>query len=298
MPYRKLFLAGMSIAVWLAGWMAQAQNPRLTVSPDALFFRQVGTNSAPPAPRHLAVHTRGGGTLGAFSIDVDTSSGGSWLSVSSSNGTGNTTLTASVDPSGLTPGIYSGSITITAADIEGSPFEVPVTLELLTAPVGSGNGRQPELIVQPHKLQFKVSNDTPAPSARQILIHRPAGDDFAWTAVATVLTPAAGAWLITDPDSPASGNGRSFLDVSVDPTGLAEGEYEGRIVVTSGSNTSTVEVELEVENEDADEDEDDDDDDDEPGEGHGGRPSPKLLVTPQALNFNVVTAGIRRPGTT
>ena len=292
MPYRKLFLAGMSIAVWLAGWMAQAQNPRLTVSPDALFFRQVGTNSAPPAPRHLAVHTRGGGTLGAFSIDVDTSSGGSWLSVSSSNGTGNTTLTASVDPSGLTPGIYSGSITITAADIEGSPFEVPVTLELLTAPVGSGNGRQPELIVQPHKLQFKVSNDTPAPSARQILIHRPAGDDFAWTAVATVLTPAAGAWLITDPDSPASGNGRSFLDVSVDPTGLAEGEYEGRIVVTSGSNTSTVEVELEVENEDADEDEDDDDDD-EPGEGHGGRPSPKLLVTPQALNFIVVTGSLR-----
>ena len=290
MPYRNLLLTGMSIVVWLAGWTAQAQNPRLAVSPDALFFRQVGADSAPPAPRRINLHTRGGGTLGSFTAVATTSSGGAWLSVSPANGSGNTSVTASVDPTGLTPGIYSGLITITATDITGSPFEVPVTLELLTTPAGRGNGRQPELIVQPGKLKFKVSNDTPAPSARQILIHRPAGDDFDWTAVATVLTPAAGTWLITNPVSPASGSGRSFLDVSVDPTGLTEGEYEGEIVVTSGSNTSTVEVELEVGGEDEAEDEDDDDDG--PGEGHGPR-GPKLLVNPQALNFIVVSGSLR-----
>ena len=295
MPYRKLLFTGISIAVWLAGWTAQA-DPRLAVSPDALFFRQVGTDSAAPAARRLNVHTRGGGTLGSFTV-VATTSDGNWLSVSPGNGTGNTSVTASVDPSGLAPGIYSGVITITAVDIEGSPFEVPVILEFLTTPVGRDNGRQPELIVQPGKLKFKVSNDTPAPSARHLLIHRPAGDDFAWTAVATVLTPAAGTWLITNPVSPASGSGRSFLDVSVDPTGLTEGEYEAEIVVTSGSNTSTVEVELEVENEDEDADDDEDEveegEEDEPGEGRGHRGSPKLLVNPQALNFIVVTDSLR-----
>ena len=297
MPYRKVLLTGISIAVWLAGWTAQAQAPRLSVSPDALFFRQVGTNSAAPAARRINVHTRGRGTLGSFTVDTETTSGGNWLSVSPGNGTGNTSVTASVDPSGLEPGIYSGSVTVTADDAEGSPFIVPVTLELLTTPVGRGNGRQPELIVQPSRLKFKVSNDIPAPSARRVLIHRPAGDDFDWTAVATVLTPAAGAWLITNPVSPASGNGRSLLEVSVDPTDLAEGEYEGQIVVTSGSNTSTVEVELEVESEDEDADEDDEeveeDDDDEPGQGHGRRGFPKLLANPQALNFIVVSGSLR-----
>ena len=298
MPNRNTLLAGIGIAILLSGWTAQAQNPRLAVSPDALFFRQVGTAADPPEPGEFTIHTRGGATLEAFDVAVTTSSGGNWLSVSPSNGPGNTTLTATVNTSILTPGIYSGVITVTAEGLAGSPFEVPVTLEFLTTPVGSGSGRSPALIVQPHKLKFKAEGDSSAPAARHILIHRPNGGDFPWTAVATVLTPAAGTWLHTMPISPAFGTGRAFLEVSVDPTGLAEGEYTGEIVVTSESNTVTVSVELEVDDEDEDDEEGEDGEDeaeeeDEENEGRGHRRSPKLLVTPQALNFIVVTDSLR-----
>ena len=139
MSYRKSLLAWAVITVVCLWQTAQAQNPRLAVSPDALFFRQVGTAPA-PSPREFTVHTRGGGTLGAFTVAVATTSGGNWLSVSSSGGTGNTTLTGSVNTTGLASGMYSGKITVTAAGLTGSPFEVKVTLEILTTPVGGGGG--------------------------------------------------------------------------------------------------------------------------------------------------------------
>ncbi len=290
MPHRNTLLAGIVAALLWAGFSAQAQNPRLAVSPDALFFRQVGTEASPPEPREFTIHTRGGATLGAFSVTVATT-GGNWLNVSSSNGTGTTTLTAAVDTSGLTPGIYSGVITVTAEGLAGSPFEVPVTLELLTTPVGRGRGRAPALIVQPDRLKFRVRGDAPVPAARHILIHRPSGGDFPWTAVATVLTPAAGAWLKTAPASPAADTGRTFLKVSVDPAGLAEGEYEGEIVVTSESHTATVSVELEVDDEGEGEDEEEEG---EENDGQGRGHSSKLLVTPQALNF-IVLPGSDQP---
>ncbi|MGH9786778.1 MAG: BACON domain-containing protein, partial [Terriglobia bacterium] len=287
MSYRKTLLVWAVIAMVCAGWTARAQNPRLAVSPDALFFRQVGT-APTPSPREFTVHTRGGGTLGAFTVAVATTSGGNWLSVSSSGGSGNSTLTASVNTTGLTSGMHSGTITITAAGLTGTPFEVKVTLEILTTPVGGGG--PPTLLAQPNTLKFKVKDDTPHPPARHVLIQSPSGDNFNWTAVASVLTPAAGTWLKTSPVSPASGAGRAMLEVNVDPTGLPNGDYRGRIIVTSGSNSATVSVELEVDNTPASQ-----------GGGPGGNQGggqgggqggqggqgqgqgrgPKLLVTPQ-----------------
>ena len=299
MPYKQTIVS-LIVGILCAGWTVQAQNPRLTVSPDALFFRQVGTISAPPAPRSLTVHTRGGGRFDAFTAVA--ASTGNWLSVSPGSGTGNTTLTASVTTAALAPGMYSGTITVTATAFPSNPFVVKVTLEILTTPVAGGGG-PPVLIVQPDELEFEVKDDRPAPPARQIIIQSPSGDNFSWTAVAAVLTPAGGTWLKTSPVSPASGTGKTILQVSVDPTNLPKGEYKGEITVTSGASTAKVKVELEVETTPA-----------APsgpgggpggpgggpgGGGPGGGPggqggqgggqgqSSKLLVTPQALNFNL-----------
>jgi len=275
----KRTLVSMVVGILCAGGTAQAQNPRLAVSPDALFFRQVGTNAAPPAPRSITVHTRGGGTLGAFTAVAATSGPTSWLSVSQSGGTGTTTLTATVNTTGIpNPGKYSGTITVTAAGFSNSPIVVKVTLEILTTPVGP-----PALIVQPDELEFKVKDNAPAPSARQVIIQSPSTDNFPWSAVSAVLSPAGGTWLKMTPASPASGTGKAILNVSVDPTGLAKGEYKGEITVTSGSNTAKVEVELEVETTSP---ASGGPGGEQGGQGERGR-SAKLLVTPQALNFNI-----------
>lgn len=70
----------------------------------------------------------GGGTL-SFSASDDAS----WLSVSPASGTAPKDLTVSVDATGLAPGTYHGTVTITGA---GSSQTVPVTLTI--SPPASG----------------------------------------------------------------------------------------------------------------------------------------------------------------
>jgi uncharacterized protein (TIGR03437 family) len=62
------------------------------------------------------------------------SSTGAFLRVTPTSGTTNATLTATVDPAGLTPGDYNGTITVTAADAVNSPQTLNVVLHVAPPP--------------------------------------------------------------------------------------------------------------------------------------------------------------------
>jgi hypothetical protein len=106
------------------GASAPPPQPTIGVSPASLSFTAtVGESN--PANQTINITNTGGGTLNWTAND-----NAPWLTVTPTSGTAPSTLTASVNISGLTAGTYSGTITISATGATNTPVSVPVTLQL------------------------------------------------------------------------------------------------------------------------------------------------------------------------
>jgi hypothetical protein len=99
-----------------------APQPTIGVSPASLSFTATAGGSN-PANQTINITNTGGGTLN-FTASDDAP----WLTISPTSGTAPSTLTASVDITGLAAGTFNGTITISAADATNTPVSVPVTL--------------------------------------------------------------------------------------------------------------------------------------------------------------------------
>ena len=248
--------------------VVSADSPNLTVIPDALFFRQL--TATPPAPQTVAISARGA-TLGTFTA-VATSTG-NWLSVSPGSGSGATTLTVSVNTSALGAGEYTGSIAINATGFRIATVKVELQILNTTIQPGSTTATPPSVVIlRPDNLEFHAVEGGSAPAPRQLVIFNPAGDNFSWTATSTMSTPPLGKWLGI---SASAGTGKGVLTVKADPTGLAAGRYDGVINVTSSGTTASTRVRLTVD----------------------AAQTAKLIVVPQALNFNIEPNATRPPET-
>jgi subtilase family protein/BACON domain-containing protein len=110
--------------------------PTIGVNPTSLSFTATAGGSN-PANQTVSITNTGAGTL-----NFTASENGSWLTISPTSGTAPSTLTASVNTSGLAAGTYNATITISSTGATNSPVSVPVTLTV--NPAGGGGG---ELIV-------------------------------------------------------------------------------------------------------------------------------------------------------
>jgi len=99
--------------------------PVLAVGASALTFLTLPGQD--PAQQSVAISNSGGNPMNWAAAPV-TGSGGNWLLVNPSSGTGNSTLQVSVRAASLVPGSYSGTITITADGAANSPSVVQVAL--------------------------------------------------------------------------------------------------------------------------------------------------------------------------
>src|SRR5262245_26627390 len=99
-----------------------ATQPTIGVSPASLNFTATAGGSN-PANQTINITNTGGGTLN-FTASDDAP----WLTVSPASGTAPSTLTASVDITGLAAGTFNGTITIIADGATNTPVSVPVTL--------------------------------------------------------------------------------------------------------------------------------------------------------------------------
>ena len=112
--------------------------PVLSVTPGSLAFTGQ-SGDANPASRTISVTNAGGGTL------LWTASGNTtWLSVTPTSGAAPSTLSVSVDISGLATGTYNGAVTITSTGATGSPKSIPATLT-----VGSPPAALPQISLSP-----------------------------------------------------------------------------------------------------------------------------------------------------
>ncbi|GEM_PF-7004718 len=113
---------------------AAASTPVLALSTTQLnFSTAVGVN---PAAQTFLVQNTGVGSM-IWTGTVSTSSGGNWLALSpaaAGSVTTSSTVTVSVNSSGLSTGTYQGTITISAPAASGSPQTVAVTLNVGTPP--------------------------------------------------------------------------------------------------------------------------------------------------------------------
>jgi len=183
---------------------AHSSTPLLGVTPLSLDFGEITDT------RSFTISNNGQGTLA-----WDVSGTVPWLSVSPTSGTGNATITASVDRSGLPAGSHSGLITVTS---NGGNETVTATM---VVPV-------PVLRVSPTALVFPTGL-----TYRYLSVSNTGNGNLNWS-ISSDQT-----WLWANP---ASGTNNTQVTAHIDRSGLGEPTYNGNLFVTSNGGNATIPV--------------------------------------------------------
>ena len=185
--------------------------PQLTVTPAQLSFHYQLLSGSAPAQQSLVISSSMGNGA-EVSATVSTSTGGNWLSTSGGISTPGV-IEIIVDPTGLTAGVYTGSVTLTSTGYASTI--VPVTLRVTAAPV---------FVVHPTSLDFAYQTGSTPPASQTISISS-SSTDFGFSAA-----PSSGApWL----DVVGGGTTAASVSVTVHPAGLLPGTYTASVILSS-----------------------------------------------------------------
>jgi uncharacterized protein (TIGR03437 family) len=225
---------------------AQPTPPSLSVSPltESLTLTQ-GTS---PAQGQVTVSNTGGGTL-QFSAKA-TSTPGTWLTLTGS-GSGTATpsspasLAFTADPTGLMPGIYTGQITVKAANPSAQAV-VNVTLAVSQA--------AQSLTLSQSGLTFSAIAGGQTPPSQSFTVSSQGSGSLSWTpqaqTISNPLAPSANWLSIRSPArSSIGGQTGSAVEVSVNTVGLPAGQYYGSVNIdapNAANNPQSVLVLLNV----------------------------------------------------
>ncbi len=192
------------------------QNGPLTVSPTQLSFASQFNQT----PLGQSVQLTGSGPT----VTWTASSSAPWITVSPTSGSTPGSATISVNPAGLPPGNYSGAV--------GFSSSVGASAAVLVTYTVTG---QPTLLISP-PLPVFVSPDSTIVPATQTLQATSTSGDISYKVAAQVSTPTNGNWLSV---TPSQGQTVGNVQVSVNPTGLSQGIYNGSVVFTPTDPTIT-----------------------------------------------------------
>ena len=141
--------------------------PMISLSPTQLQFSYVAGGTAPPA-QSVTVSNSGGGT---FTWSAAASA--SWLNLTTAAGL----LTLSINPAGLSPNTYTGTITITGAGASNSPQTVSVTLTVKAA-----SAPPPTISLSATQANFTYITGGATPQPQSIAISNSGGGTLSWSA--------------------------------------------------------------------------------------------------------------------
>ncbi len=145
---------------------------------------------------------------------VVSTSGNPWLSTNAVSGTTPAALNIIVNPAGLGIGAYSGTVTLTP--IGGTTVQTIAVSMTVSSP--------PTMTVNPTSLLFSVQQGSSLNP--QTLNVGSTGDPLSFSAIANV------AWLFVNNAASLQAKTPAPLSISVNPTGLAGGTYNGTITVS------------------------------------------------------------------
>jgi hypothetical protein len=199
-------------------------NPFIVLSPTSLTFN-LATGAAPASQNVTLTNSGDGGSALSFT----TASNATWLTASPAGPAdlvkdASTTITVTVDPSGLSPAVYRARIRVSSTNAENSPEDVTVTLDLTGLP---RIGFSPPSPINVTLGKGTGTSDTP------ITVTNTGGGTLGWTASAS--TSNGGPWLTltgTTSGSLTTGQSAPTFMAHVDVTGLASGTpYAGTILI-------------------------------------------------------------------
>ena len=232
---------------------AAATKPTLNLSPTSVTFNfQIGGST--PAAQNVSATSS---TSTAIPYTATTAT--SWLTTTGS-GTTPGSLSLAANPAGLAAGTYTGSVSVTGSGASNSPVSIPVTLIVAA---GTAN---PTLSLTPSSLNFSYATGGTMPGAKNLSVASSTSAALSFTAAAS-----GGSWLSL---GSTSGNTPGSLSVSVNPTSLAAGTYNGTVTITSSgaaNSPQSVPVTLTV--------------------TAGGTGSGHLSASPRWVNFNYGAGG-------
>jgi uncharacterized protein (TIGR03437 family) len=207
---------GVPVLVANPGSVNVSVNAGQTVQPINIQLVSSDNGSATPTPLPVSISTSG--TFFTASI-----SGGS---------TTPTNLTVQMNgTSSLSNGLYSGSITVTTSN-----SNVVIPIVLLVQGSTTSNGL---LSLSPTSMTFSAQVNGSLPPSQFLGVNASTTTNF----TASVSTSTGGNWLFISPASGTLATPQNII-VSVSPTGLAQGTYNGAITLTSVGGTQTVPVTL------------------------------------------------------
>lgn len=207
---------------------ARAQSVTLTASPLQLTFNNVPQSSV-SAPQTVSVTSNV-----ATTVIVQPSQGSSWLVVSPGGGvnvgTSPTNLSVIANTAGLSLGTYQGSFTLTVSGQTAPQVTVSVTLTVGSTSTGN-------ISANPSTLSFTAQqgSSTASPASTTVQITT-TGASFSYNLTAT--TTGGGTWLLLDRTSGTTGD--AGFNVSVNPSGLVGGTYNGTIVAQSTTTSDSI----------------------------------------------------------
>lgn len=248
--------------------LAKSTMPLLSTSPTTMSFSSIVGQSG-PSTQTLTVTNTGGGRL-AWQASATTAIGGAWLTITPNSGTLAGKQPASIGvtatwQTGMTPGAYSGAITINGTDSVtgksvGTPQTIAVTLAVqppctLQAPSTATETFNAEVGTNPSVQSFTIG-----------IVGTCSGN--------VTLTPTAtgGSWLAVSPGSVSITSGSTTFTVTVTSASLVARQYSGSISIAAidggiaiVNSPQTIAITLNV------------------------IALPVLAVTPASLTFNMTT---------
>jgi uncharacterized protein (TIGR03437 family) len=211
-----------------------ATPPTISLQQDSLSVRA----SSGGAPVTLDAGVLGSVPGLAFGVSATTATGGNWLSAGAASGNTPDLLSIIADPSNLTPGSYTGTITIV-------PFAATPAALTLTVTFTVGAALAPQLSVDQPNLSFTYPAGAPARS-ETLKISNAGGGGLPF--IASAATKTGGSWLtVTPPLGDVFPGTPMPLTVTANPSNLPTGTYTGSVTIQSaGGGTVTLQVNMAI----------------------------------------------------
>jgi uncharacterized protein (TIGR03437 family) len=214
-----------------------AGQPSLSVKPGSV--TSYTTLNALAITKSITISNAGGGSL-KFLATTATNSSQQWLALVTSSGTlgafGSQSIAAVLNPAGLAPGTYSGTISIASTNLTpAQTLTVPVTMTVTQV-------QQTILIPQTGLTFYAVAGGGVPPPQFFSVLNAGSGQMPFSTSVSTL---TGGNWLTVFPNAGTSDASSTLVPqirLDVNPAGLAAGIYYGSASVTASTAANSPEI--------------------------------------------------------
>ena len=211
-------MPGLTVSTKTIQIQLTVSGSNLSATPNMLTFTyQPGLPL--PAAQTIALKPVSGGTVALTSVTTDVG----WIVVTQAT-SAPATLTVSISPGLLSPGISTGNILVKGTGSPDTSLEIPVTITVNAAP---------QLTATPTALTFTYQIGGSAAAAQTVALAAAGNLGVSFTAA------SPGNWLQV---SPLHGTTPGNLTVTAIPAGLGPGTYAGNVAVTVLGAPSTVNI--------------------------------------------------------